>query len=452
MDHSPAPHPMVQIFEEFGTGTAPALASTLIRSLTIDSEKDTGKWLPCPEGNDLDIVKRKPDSNLIVFLSEVYKKESPNFKSDFQEEFWPVLEKDINGSFHCEYGCSESRVWPEASWSCFKVKEVKAADDYKWKQPTIHVTWDAATGRQLVYVFEFKQRQEQSFLKAVPTAAERRCNPFPWHAVFARIILEQYDDAFWLLRDLVRGQEKERSKEPDFPLLHDILRHLFHYQETIEVAQHTLRVMAEEQLRWRIEDGDEVRKNLSTWMKTRQRFLYEEKRAHSLKMRSKSLNDRHENEINLAFNEVSQGFGHAARSDSRMMTTVAVVSMVYLPGTFVSGLFGTNFFSFQADPGNTWLTADEFWIYWAVTVPLTLATMGVWALWHWREKYIPWWQKATGKAVGIGKQEKHRQKTRATRSPAGNGNGPIEKQAPMSPVKRMTTFFRLNEVQRHETV
>ncbi|KAL4964034.1 uncharacterized protein BDV14DRAFT_201288 [Aspergillus stella-maris] len=416
--------------------------------IQIFEESGTGGWLP--RGGDLDILEHKKASNIIVFLSEGYiEKDAKRLKSQFQEEFWPVLEQDINGSFHCEYGCSETRVWPDASWSCFKIKEVKAAHVYSWKQPTIHVNWNPETGRQLVYVLGFKQTQVETFTKeGAPTARERKCNPFSWHAAFARLILEQYDWSFWLLRDLVRGQEKERSKEPDFPLLHDILRHLFHYQETIEVAQHTLRMMAEEQVRWRREDTDAVRQNLNTWMSTRSRILYEEKRAHSLKTRSQSLNDRHQNEINLAFNQVSQGFGHAARSDSRMMTTVAVVSMVYLPGTFVSGLFGTNFFSFQADPGNTWLTADEFWIYWAVTVPLTLATMGVWALWHWREVWIRWWYKVTTGQTGPG--------TKTSNVPTGPGS-PAHGSATgipksISPIKRMTTAFRLSEIQRHETV
>ncbi|KAL4953198.1 hypothetical protein BDW69DRAFT_184705 [Aspergillus filifer] len=422
-------------------------SSAAPQPIQIFEESGTGEWLP--RGGDLNILEHNADSNVIVFLSEDYiKQHTDRLKSRFQEEFWPVLEKDINGSFHCEYGCSETRVWPDASWSCFKIKEVKAADVYSWKQPTIHVNWNPETGRQLVYALRFKQPQVETFRDSAPTPRERQCNPFSWHAAFARLILEQYDGAFWLLRDLVRGQEKERSKEPDFPLLHDILRHLFHYQETIEVAQHTLRMMAEEQVRWRREDTDSVRQNLSTWMSTRSRILYEEKRAHSLKMRSQSLNDRHQNEINLAFNQVSQGFGHAARSDSRMMTTVAVVSMVYLPGTFVSGMFGTNFFSFQADPGNTWLTADEFWLYWAVTVPLTLATMGVWALWHWREVWIRWWNKVTTGQTGPGTTTGSLRTTLAN----GSATGIPERQAGISPIKRMTTAFRLGEVQRHETV
>ncbi|KAL4885815.1 hypothetical protein BJY04DRAFT_117977 [Aspergillus karnatakaensis] len=399
-----------------------------------------------------DLVLTSIDS----FLSEEYKKEhARGYKSNFQEEFWPVLLDDINGSFHCEYSFPPSSTKantnlsakPAVSWSCFKIKEVKAANDYTWKQPVVHVNWDPRTGRQLVHIFELSLSQRKNLIDKLATHAERKVNPFNWHASFAHIILEQYDHAFWMLRNLVRNQEKERSKpkhkEDKFPLLHDISRHVFHYQEIIEVAEHTLQSLTKEFIRWRRDDADGVQANIQTFVKTRQLISYEEKRAHSLKTRSKSLNDRHQNEINLAFNLVSQGFGHDARSDSNMMKTIAVVSMVYLPGTFVSGLFGTNFFSFQADPGNTWLTADEFWIYWAVTIPLTMATMGVWAIWHWREKYPLWWQK-------VFERRGSSQEPAGSKVAVTSGSNGIARAS--SNLLRMFTPQRLDDMQRQETV
>lgn len=140
-----------------------------------------------------------------------------------------------------------------------------------------------------------------------------------------------------------------------------------------------------------------------------------------------------------------------------MMTTVAFVSMVYLPGTFVSvsvpitcgyllstdgvtqGLFGTNFFSFQADPGNTWLTADEFWMYWAVTIPLTLLTLGVWGVWHWWDTYVGWVQKMRDKKAKSTKSDE--KDATADRNPE-----------PFNLRQRILTATRLNEVQRKETV
>ncbi len=37
-------------------------------------------------------------------------------------------------------------------------------------------------------------------------------------------------------------------------------------------------------------------------------------------------------------------------------------------------------FNFQAEPVQV---SAGFWIYWAVTVPLTLAVVGVWRAWLW---------------------------------------------------------------------
>ncbi|KAL6229679.1 hypothetical protein BDW75DRAFT_235015 [Aspergillus navahoensis] len=406
----------------------------------IFEEVEPDHWEPC--GVDLDVVKRKQEVNFLVLLSNAFKDKAKDqktgFKNNFQDQFWPVLEDDINGSFHCEYSDSNLGVTPEVTWSCFKVKEVKQADDYRWKQPAIHVNWNADTGRHVVHIFESPLRKRDEIRSKIPPATERRCNPFSWHAAFARMVLEQYDTAFWLLRDLVRKQEKTRTnsahKPNDFPLLHDILRHLFHYEETIEVAQHTLRMMAAEQDRWRNEDEDNIRQNLGIWVKTRQRILHEEKRAHSLKTRSKSLNDRHRNEINLVT--------HLAEL-SNMMKTVAVVSMVYLPGTFVSGLFGTNFFSFQADPGNTWLMADEFWIYWAVTLPLTFATVVIWAIWHWRDTLAGWWHQAQGQGKESGKPA----------GPTDSKGLESGRRSSFPLLRRMTTALGWGDgVQRHETV
>jgi hypothetical protein len=45
-------------------------------------------------------------------FKEDAKKHRLEFKNNFQEEFWPVLEDDINGSFHCEYSDSNARVTP----------------------------------------------------------------------------------------------------------------------------------------------------------------------------------------------------------------------------------------------------------------------------------------------------------------------------------------------------
>jgi Mg2+ and Co2+ transporter CorA len=73
--------------------------------------------------------------------------------------------------------------------------------------------------------------------------------------------------------------------------------------------------------------------------------------------------------------------GERSRQDNNNMRSIAVVGLVYLPGTFVSGLFGMNFFDFSAESDHqSWKVSNKLWIYWAITLPLTLVTVLVWVL------------------------------------------------------------------------
>lgn len=68
------------------------------------------------------------------------------------------------------------------------------------------------------------------------------------------------------------------------------------------------------------------------------------------------------------------------------MKTLAVVTMFFLPGSFISALFSTPLFDWdtvdltQRDSIGVPLT-PQFRLYWAVTVPLTLATFILYSLW-----------------------------------------------------------------------
>jgi hypothetical protein len=58
--------------------------------------------------------------------------------------------------------------------------------------------------------------------------------------------------------------------------------------------------------------------------------------------------------------------------DSAAMVIISIVTVIFLPGTFVSSLFSTTIFDFQA-PGGGSATNDKWHgIYWAITAPLTL--------------------------------------------------------------------------------
>lgn len=70
--------------------------------------------------------------------------------------------------------------------------------------------------------------------------------------------------------------------------------------------------------------------------------------------------------------------------DSSSMKTLAVVTMLFLPGSFVSSLFSIGFFDWGATASLNQLSVavnPGFRLYWAVAIPLTLLVFALYALW-----------------------------------------------------------------------
>ena len=76
--------------------------------------------------------------------------------------------------------------------------------------------------------------------------------------------------------------------------------------------------------------------------------------------------------------------GQDSKSDNRNVRSIAIVGLIYLPGTFMSGLFGMSFFELVEDASGggqpVWHVSERLWLYWAITVPLTLLTIVVWVV------------------------------------------------------------------------
>ncbi|KAH7380991.1 hypothetical protein BKA64DRAFT_685465 [Cadophora sp. MPI-SDFR-AT-0126] len=67
----------------------------------------------------------------------------------------------------------------------------------------------------------------------------------------------------------------------------------------------------------------------------------------------------------------------AAGRDSRHMRSIALLTMVFLPGTFLASFFSMTFFNWSASDGEGQVSA-YIWIYVLVTLCFTLATVGTW--------------------------------------------------------------------------
>lgn len=67
------------------------------------------------------------------------------------------------------------------------------------------------------------------------------------------------------------------------------------------------------------------------------------------------------------------------------MKALAVITAVFLPGEFMSSLFGMGLFDWQPDDNsdntNNSIVSYDFWWYWALTVPLTIVILVLWRAW-----------------------------------------------------------------------
>ncbi|XXG94418.1 hypothetical protein Hte_000674 [Hypoxylon texense] len=83
---------------------------------------------------------------------------------------------------------------------------------------------------------------------------------------------------------------------------------------------------------------------------------------------------RKDTEASIELAKLSVALTKAAKADSSSMKIIAVMTMIFLPGTFFAALF--------AVPSLKWdnqdVVGDKFWIYWAFTIPFTLLIIFLW--------------------------------------------------------------------------
>jgi Mg2+ and Co2+ transporter CorA len=80
-------------------------------------------------------------------------------------------------------------------------------------------------------------------------------------------------------------------------------------------------------------------------------------------------------------NKLMKKLTKQSAQDTRSMMTIALISAVFLPATFLATLFGSNFFDYsQADDRLT--IASNFWVYVVIAVGFSGATVLLWYFWR----------------------------------------------------------------------
>lgn len=94
-------------------------------------------------------------------------------------------------------------------------------------------------------------------------------------------------------------------------------------------------------------------------------------------------------------NRLSARIAVSSGRDSTAMKTLAFITALFLPGTYIATLFSMSMFEWRASPSDSPSSTSSssntlspsFWIYWATTIPLTIAVIIGWRLWWVHEDY-----------------------------------------------------------------
>ncbi|KAJ8063444.1 hypothetical protein OCU04_008661 [Sclerotinia nivalis] len=349
---------------------------------------------------------------MIVFLPS--EKTLIHFKLDKQlsdrfmipNSFWDSVSQEASGFFRCQESRNVDDTL-EVHTTIFRVliKQPNVGPSscknngilYTWHNFTFLTSW-LPSNKLIVLCFDLPSPFQNTLTASLinPSTRLEMRDPYSIHVLLLWEITKLFDFALWALRDLVRDLEKNRtSKEdpqPDYNRMHELARHAIHTSEMLETTLETLMAIIREHELF-FNNNTTLPKSIRTISKQTMRDLqFQNTILKSLHLRSKALEDRLRNEINLAFNIVAQydsrisvRLSKAMQMDSFSMRTIAVLGLLFLPGTFICAIFSTSFFNFS--PGNSiepqrWMVSDKFWIYWVVTIPLTLVIMLLWFIYQ----------------------------------------------------------------------
>ncbi|KAI9869101.1 MAG: hypothetical protein M1813_002925 [Trichoglossum hirsutum] len=87
-----------------------------------------------------------------------------------------------------------------------------------------------------------------------------------------------------------------------------------------------------------------------------------------------------DNKLNIEVARDSKVLALASSRDSTAMKSVAILTIAFLPGTFVASFLAMPLFNWQAQSSGK-IIGNYFWVYWAFTIPLTGIVLGCWVVW-----------------------------------------------------------------------
>ncbi|EUC40135.1 hypothetical protein COCMIDRAFT_9931 [Bipolaris oryzae ATCC 44560] len=251
-----------------------------------------------------------------------------------------------------------------------EMQESEDGKDYRWYEMSFFVRWESSNTRRVLCIGASPKMSAtlETMLKVSSLPTFEPQDPLAMLKPLFDETIKLCDENIWAVTRRVRDIELNRKKRCEFDALRNLARHTGHVIEVEQVAIETMEQLLS------LQDSnfkflDELNKTYT--VQAREYLLFQLQTMKSLRWRAQSTHDRLEEEINLAYNML-------ASSDNAVMKSITLLTMIFLPATFISALFSTTFFSFEE---NGWQFSHMFWIYWVVVIPLTITVVLGW--WWW---------------------------------------------------------------------
>ncbi|KAK1252985.1 hypothetical protein MKX08_004172 [Trichoderma sp. CBMAI-0020] len=252
--------------------------------------------------------------------------------------------------------------------------------NYKWVKLNAFVRWYASSkecpnGRTEIVLFDHPEFAQEVGDFIIHELKPRELgDPFWAYPAMVEKVAALHDVCVWESRTLIRNYEKQRTQYRDpFDYLHEVSRHSLHINETLHVAESILDSMQKYHDHFtatelnsdeKVDRFDPFPQNIKNRLGLLQTTL-----TH-LRHRAESNHERVKAEISLSFNK-------SAQIESGATRTISLAGLLFLPAAYITALFSTSFFNYDA-PTGIWGFSHKFWIYWAVTIPVTALTIFLW--------------------------------------------------------------------------
>ncbi|KAF2797459.1 hypothetical protein K505DRAFT_415061 [Melanomma pulvis-pyrius CBS 109.77] len=216
-------------------------------------------------------------------------------------------------------------------------------------------------------------------LKEIMSSNDLKSDPY----ILLDIVLEEMymlmDNVGWVIGDIF-GEIETRTlgnvsklgiigKEINFTGLHNLAKHTIYLRENCESALATLEGLYAHHTRV---FGEHPTAQPGA---TRRSLEYRKTMFQSTQRRLESLDKRMTNILQLSFHLVAQ-------RDSQSMKTIAVMTLIFMPLGTVAAIFGTQLIKLKDEEPYHMVLSRDFWLIWAIAVPLTILVVFIWRVWY----------------------------------------------------------------------